>query len=75
MAWRHGRKVLALYVGNEPTNTWVYVDGGLGWLKLSEDHSDATIMMATVLTHAKANDRFVDIDEEPEGYIQYIYVW
>jgi hypothetical protein len=53
----------------------VYVDGGLGWLRLSEDYSDATLAMAAVLTHAKADERFVDIDEEPEGYIRYVYVW
>ena len=75
MAWRYGGKVLALYVGYEPTNTWVYIDGGLGWLKLSEDHSDATLATVTVLTHAKADNRFLDIDEEPEGHTRYVYVW
>ncbi len=35
---------------------------------------DADIM-AIMFTHAKAGDRFVDIDEDPVGVINRIYVW
>jgi len=75
MAMRYNRRILAQYVGYEDTNSWVYVDGGFGWMKFRENNDDAHINMTTVATHAKANNRPVDIDEDPVGFIKYIYVW
>lgn len=75
MAWRRGRKILALYVGYEDTNSWAYVDGGFGWMKFRENNDDAHINMTTLAAHAKANNRFVDIDEDPVRFIRYIYVF
>lgn len=75
MAWQYGRKVLALYVGYEATNSWVYFDGGFGWKKFREDNQDAHTNMTTIATHAKADNRFVDFDEEPVGFVRYIQVW
>ena len=75
MAWRRGRKIRVLFVGHEDTNSWVHVDGGFGWMKFREDNDDAHINMTTLAAHAKANDRFVDIDEDPVGFIRTIYVF
>lgn len=75
MVMRYGRKILALFVGHEDTNTWVYVDGGFKWMKFRENNRDAHTNMTVVATHAKANNRFVDIDENPVGFIRQIYVW
>jgi len=75
LAWRYGRKILALYCGHEDTNSWVYVDGGFGWMKFRENNDDAHINMTTLAAHAKANNRFVDINEDPVGFIKTIYVW
>lgn len=75
MAWRYGRKILALYAGWGSRNCWVYVDGGFGWMRLRDDNFDAIQYMITMATHAKANDRPVDFDEDPVGKISYLYVW
>lgn len=75
MAWRYGRKISALYNGYEGTNSWVYVDGGFGWLKFREDNSDSHTNFTILAAHAKANDRFVDFDEDPVGFIRTMYVW
>jgi hypothetical protein len=75
VAWHYSRKVLASFCGYEDTNSWVYLDGNVGWKKLREDQEDAHINMTTLLTHAKADDRYVDVDEDPVGFIRYVYVW
>jgi hypothetical protein len=75
MAWRYGRKILALYNGREESNSWVFVDGGFGWMKFREDNDDAHTNFTVLAAHAKADNRFVDLDENPVGVISYMYVW
>ncbi len=75
MAFRYGRKILALWANYQSRNCWVYVDGGFGWMRLRPDNFDAIQYMITELTHAKADNRFVDLDENPVGQISEIYVW
>jgi hypothetical protein len=50
---------------------WANVDGGFGWMRPGRDLD----IMATLFTHAKEGNRFVDIDEDPVGVINRIYVW
>ena len=75
MAWQFSRKVLALFVGYEETNAHVYIDGGHGWKKFREDNIDAHANMLVAATHAKADDRYIDYDEDPAGFIRILYVW
>jgi hypothetical protein len=70
MAWRYGRKVLAV-VDWDWGGCWAMVDGGFGWMRPGRDLD----IMATLFTHAKEGNRFVDIDEDPVGVINRIYVW
>ena len=75
MAFRYSRKILGLYAEQSSKNCWVYVDGGFGWMRLNPNNFDAIQYMITELTHAKADNRFVDLDENPVGTISTIYVW
>ena len=74
MAMRYARKITVLFVGNEPMNAWAYLVD-VGWMKFREDNADAHTNMVTVATHAKADNRFVDIYEDPVGFISQIYVF
>lgn len=76
MTWRYGRKVLALWNGYEPNNVWAYFDGGFGWLKFRGDWSwESATNFAVLAAHAKADNRFVDFDEDPVQHVKYMTVW
>lgn len=70
VAWRYGRRILAV-VEWDWGGCWANVDGGFGWMRPGRDAD----IMATVVTHAHATNKFVDIDEDPVGVISRIYVW
>ncbi len=74
MVWRFGYKISMLYGTAQSQNVWVLVNG-LGWMKLREGNHDAVNSMITMLTHAKANDRYVDIDEDPVSRVNALYVY
>jgi hypothetical protein len=75
MAWLRGRKILALWSDWESRNCYVYVNDPAGWFRLRSDNFDAIQYMITELTHAKADDRFVDVNEDPLRTISEVYVW
>jgi hypothetical protein len=75
MAWLRGKKILALWADWESRNCWVYVNDPADWYQLRSDNFDAIQYMITALTHAKANDRPVDVNEDPQRTISEIYVW
>lgn len=79
MAWHYGRKIGALWADYESRNSWFSSNFGPGdsyqWIKLRDDNFDAVQYMTTLATHAKANDRFVDFEENPPGLVSQIYIW
>ena len=66
MAWLIG-KILAVYTTGAPGNSWAYMDGGIGWRRLSTFSEPAEQRMLTVCTDARSNGNTVYLLEPAPG--------
>jgi C1A family cysteine protease len=71
--WENGVHVTGLWAIDQDLNAWAYLDGGIGWRKISSDNTNIFFNMLTQLAAAKSSGRPVNIYEE-QGVIKQIYV-
>jgi hypothetical protein len=73
----YARSVVALFASNQSMNAWVYLSpmNYPRWKRLKPLNPDAVNNMVTMLTHAKAADRFVDVELDSLDQIVRIHVW
>jgi hypothetical protein len=72
MAWHNGKKVTALWVNDERSNSWGYIDGA--WRKYENAQDTACTNFTIVCAHAKADNRNVNARIENDR-LKEIYVW
>ncbi|AFL75561.1 hypothetical protein [Thiocystis violascens] len=74
MAWLYDKKIDGLYsYGPQNRNSWIHVVG-LGWKLLWGDHDCQSEAMTIMLSHARSENRNVNLEEE-NGTIKTLYVW
>ena len=72
MAWLNGKKVQALWVDYEESNSWGWIDGA--WRKFHDANDDACTNFTIVAAHAKEGDRNIDVLVDGDR-VKEIYVW
>jgi C1A family cysteine protease len=72
--WLNGRKVIGLWAIDQDRNAWAYLDGGIGWRKISPAADNIFFDMVTQLSWAKAANRPVNIYQD-SGIITQVYVF
>ena len=76
--WQEGKRIVGVWTNNQEQDAWVYVDGGLGWRKISIESGTQWLGMLDVCMAAYVKNSPVNFDEIGVGgdiYIAQIYSW